>query len=163
MEIMVWKFCKNPTSTGLCTRKWTICQIVENFWMTSSLLEKKKMWNSNVVTEEELDDKSACIEPSLRKSLCWVVAGWSASKISAQMATKLIMNLEIYRLYRLGNKELVLHVVSRICSQCASWSGACVFLRWGLFKIKWKILIIGVVIGILKISLQFMKLLCVNL
>jgi len=36
--------------------------------MTDSLLEKKEMWNSDVVTEEELDDKSAWMESSLRKS-----------------------------------------------------------------------------------------------
>jgi hypothetical protein len=63
--------------------------MVENFWTTSSLLEKKKMWNSDVVTEEELDDNSAWMETSLRKSMCWVVAQSPQSKPSAQMATEL--------------------------------------------------------------------------
>ena len=58
--------------------------MVENFWMTGSLLEKKNMWNSDVVTEEELDYNSAWAEPSLRKS---VLGGCSKSAIKTLSST----------------------------------------------------------------------------
>jgi hypothetical protein len=57
--------------------------------MTGSVLEKKKMWNPDVVTKEELDDSSASMELILRKSMCWVVAQSPQSKPWALLATEL--------------------------------------------------------------------------
>jgi hypothetical protein len=127
------KFCKkNPTRT--LPHERIMHRTVETFSMTGSVSNKKRQWKQYIPTEEKLDDTGAEIETSSRKVFMlagcskWVVKILSSLGNSAFKTTCIEKQSWTAPSSRIGSKELILQVVSRIRSPWTYWPGTHVFL-----------------------------------